>query len=91
MGSYPAGNPRSRLGDARTGRRAGTRQLAAVMRSLREEFDFPIFLRKRWRPGFDSVEFDLSGLLLEENTRSTRQAVEELSPLNPAVVVEGER
>jgi fructose/tagatose bisphosphate aldolase len=41
--------------------------------------------------GFDSVEFDLSGLLLEENTRSTRQAVEELSPLNPAVVVEGER
>jgi hypothetical protein len=41
--------------------------------------------------GFDSVVFDLSGLPLEENTRSTRQAVEELSPLNPAVVVEGER
>jgi len=43
------------------------------------------------RPGFDSVVFDMSGLPLEENTRSTRQAVEELSPLNPAVVVEGER
>ena len=80
---------------------AGTRQLAAVVRSLREEFDFPIFLNadhthslakalEAVKAGFDSVVFDLSTLPLEENARSTKQAVEALKSMNPAVVVEGE-
>ena len=80
---------------------AGTRQLAAVVRSLREEFDFPIFLNadhthslakglEAVKAGFDSVVFDLSALPLEENARSTKQAVEDLKSVNPAVVVEGE-
>lgn len=80
---------------------AGTRQLAAVVQSLREEFDFPIFLNadhthslagalEAVMAGFDSVVFDLSTLPLEENVRSTKQAVEALKSLNPAVVVEGE-
>lgn len=52
---------------------AGTRQLAAVVRSLREEFDFPNFLNadqthslaralEALKAGFDSVVFDLSTL-----------------------------
>jgi len=80
---------------------AGTRQLASVVRSLREEFDFPIFLNadhthslakalEAVKAGFDSVVFDLSALPLAENARSTRQAVEELKSINPTVVVEGE-
>jgi fructose-bisphosphate aldolase class II len=80
---------------------AGTRQLAALVRSLREEFDYPIFLNadhthslagglEAVKAGFDSVVFDLSALPLEENARSTKQAVEELKSINPAVVVEGE-
>ena len=80
---------------------AGTRQLAAVIRSLREEFDFPIFLnadhthslakaQDAVKAGFDSVVFDLSTLPLEENARSTKQAVEALKAINPDVIVEGE-
>lgn len=80
---------------------AGTRQLAALVRSLREEYDYPIFLNadhthslakglEAVKAGFDSVVFDLSTLPLEENAQSTRQAVEALKGVNPAVVVEGE-
>ena len=79
----------------------GTRQLAAVVRSHREELDFPIFLNadhthslakgmEAVKAGFDSVVFDLSALPFEENARSTHQAVEELKSINSAVVVEGE-
>src|ERR1700737_4618528 len=63
----------------------GVRQIAAVVRSLREEFDFPIFLNadhthslagalEAMKAGFDSVVFDLSTLPLEENAQSTKQA-----------------
>ena len=80
---------------------AGTRQLAALVRSLREEFDYPIFLNadhthslagglEAVNAGFDSVVFDLSTLPLEENAQSTKQAVEAFKSMNPTVVVEGE-
>src|SRR5579871_3909883 len=80
---------------------AGTRQLACAVRSLREEFDFPIFLNadhthslpkalEAVHAGFDSVVFDLSALPLAENAKQTREAVEALKSVNPAVVVEGE-
>jgi fructose-bisphosphate aldolase class II len=80
---------------------AGTRQIAALVKSLREEFGFPIFLNadhthslanalEAVQAGFDSVVFDLSTLPLEENAKSTKQAVEVLKSVNPAVVVEGE-
>jgi fructose-bisphosphate aldolase class II len=80
---------------------AGTRQLAALVRSLRDEFDYPVFLNadhthslakglEAVKAGFDSVVFDLSALPLEENARSTKQAVEALKSVNPIVVVEGE-
>ena len=80
---------------------AGTRQLAALVRSLREQFDFPLFLNadhthslekavEAVKAGFDSVVFDLSSLPLEENTRQTKEAVEVLKSISPSVVVEGE-
>jgi len=79
----------------------GTRQIAAFVRSLREEFDFPIFLNadhthslakavEAARAGFDSIVFDLSALPFEENVRQTKQAVEALKAINPAMLVEGE-
>ena len=82
---------------------AGTRQLAALVKSLREEFDHPIFLNadhthslekakavEAVSAGFDSVVFGLSSLPLDENARETRAAVEVLKSINPAVLVEGE-
>ena len=79
----------------------GVRQLAALVRSLRDEFDFPVFLNadhthtlekaiEAARAGFDSVVFDLSALPLEQNARQTREAVEALKTIHPAILVEGE-
>jgi len=79
----------------------GVRQIAAFVRSLREEFDFPIFLNadhtrslakgvEAAKAGFDSIVFDLSALPIEENVRQTKQAVEALKAINPSVLVEGE-
>src|SRR5271168_1994675 len=79
----------------------GTRQIAALVRSLREEFDFPIFLNadhthslakgiEAAKAGFDSIVFDLSALPIEENIRQTKQAVEALKAINPSMLVEGE-
>jgi ketose-bisphosphate aldolase len=79
----------------------GVRQSAALVRSLREEFDFPIFLNadhthslgkalEAAKAGFDSVVFDLSALPFEENVRQTKQAVEALKAINPSMLVEGE-
>jgi fructose-bisphosphate aldolase, class II len=79
----------------------GVRQVAALVRSLREEFDFPIFLNADHthslqkavaaaEAGFDAIVFDLSALPFEENVRQTKQAVEVLKSINPALLVEGE-
>jgi fructose-bisphosphate aldolase class II len=79
----------------------GVRQIAALIRSLREEFDFPIFLNadhthslakaiEAAKAGFDAVAFDGSAMPLEENASKTRQAVEELKSINPRILVEGE-
>jgi len=79
----------------------GTRQLAALVRSLRDEIDVPIFLDADHthslvsaldaaKAGFDSVVFDLSALPFEDNIKQTRQAVEALKGINPAIIIEGE-
>ena len=76
----------------------GTRQIAALVRSLREEFDFPIFLNgdhthslakgiEAANAGFDSIVFDLSSLPMEENMRQTKQAVEALKAINASMLV----
>jgi len=79
----------------------GTRQIAVLVRSLREEFDFPIFLNADHthsldkavdaaKAGFDSIVFDLSALPFEENLRQTKEGVETLKKINPAILIEGE-
>jgi fructose-bisphosphate aldolase class II len=79
----------------------GVRQIAALVRSLREEFDFPIFLNadhthslekavEAAKAGFDAIVFDVSALPFEENVRQTRDAVEALKAINPSILVEGE-
>ncbi|WP_263366795.1 class II fructose-bisphosphate aldolase [Edaphobacter bradus] len=79
----------------------GDRQLAALVRSMREESDFPIFLNadhthslkkaeEAARAGFDAIVFDLSALPFEQNVQQTKQAVEALKAINPSILVEGE-
>jgi fructose-bisphosphate aldolase class II len=79
----------------------GVRQIAALVRSLREEYDTPIFLNADHthslahaldvaKAGFDSIVFDLSALPFDENVRQTKEAVEALKAINPAMLVEGE-
>jgi len=79
----------------------GVRQLAALVRSLREEFDFPIFLNadhthtlasavEAAKAGYDAIVFDLSALPIDENARQTKAAVETLKAINPSILIEGE-
>jgi fructose-bisphosphate aldolase, class II len=79
----------------------GTRQVAVLVQSLREEFDFPIFLNADHthslgkaidaaEAGFDSIVFDLSALPFEENVSQTKDGVETLKKINPAILMEGE-
>jgi len=79
----------------------GVRQIAAMVKSLREEYDFPIFLNadhthslasamEAAKAGFDWIVFDVSTLPLEENIRQTRTAVETLKAIRPEILVEGE-
>jgi fructose-bisphosphate aldolase class II len=79
----------------------GVRQIAGLVRSLREEFDFPVFLNADHthslskaidaaKAGFDSIVFDLSALPIEENVRQTKEGVETLKKINPAILIEGE-
>jgi fructose-bisphosphate aldolase class II len=79
----------------------GVAQIAALVRSLREEQSIPIFLNADHthslesaiaaaKAGFDSIVYDLSALPFEENVKQTRQAVEALKSINPAILVEGE-
>jgi fructose-bisphosphate aldolase, class II len=79
----------------------GIRQIAALVRSLREEYDYPIFLNADHthslahavdvaKAGFDSVVFDLSALPFEQNVRQTKEAVVALKAINPEILVEGE-
>ena len=79
----------------------GVPQISVLVRSLREEFDFPIFLNadhthslvkavEAAKAGFDAVVFDLSALPFEQNVRQTKEAVEALKAINPSILVEGE-
>ena len=79
----------------------GVRQIAVLVRSLRDEFDFPIFLNadhthslgkaiEAAKAGFDSIVFDLSALPFDENVRQTKEGVETLKKINRAILIEGE-
>jgi fructose-bisphosphate aldolase, class II len=79
----------------------GTRQLAGLVKSLREETDLPVFLNadhthslkkavEAANAGFDSVGIDFSALPFEQNVCSTKEAVQAIKAINPAILAEGE-
>ncbi|MCU1257146.1 MAG: Tagatose-bisphosphate aldolase [Bryobacterales bacterium] len=79
----------------------GIAQIAALVRSIREGHEHPIFLNsdhthslaaalEAAAAGFDAISFDASALPFEDNVRETQRAVEALRSLNPDIVVEGE-
>ena len=79
----------------------GTRQLAVLLKSLREELDLAAFLNadhthslakavEAAKAGFDAVVIDFSALPFEENVARTKEAVEAIKAINPAILAEGE-
>jgi fructose-bisphosphate aldolase class II len=79
----------------------GVNQIAALVRSIREEDGFPLYLnadhthsiekaREAAQAGFDLVVFDGSALPFEENVTATKQAVAEMKAIHPSILVEGE-
>jgi fructose-bisphosphate aldolase class II len=79
----------------------GVSEIAALVQSLREKVDYPIFLNadhthslakavEAAKAGFDSIVFDMSALPFDENVRQTKQAVETLKSINPSMLIEGE-
>lgn len=79
----------------------GVNQAVALIRSLREQYNFPIFLnadhthslekvKEAALAGYDEILFDGSKLPFEENVRQTKEAVGIVKSINPQAVVEGE-
>ena len=79
----------------------GRKPAAALVRGLREEFDYPIFLNsdhtknlekveEAVAAGYDEILFDGSKLHFEENVRQTKEVVEYVKSINPNILVEGE-
>jgi len=79
----------------------GVKQTVALVKSLRDEYQYPIFLnadhtysfervKEAVDAGFDSVIFDGTKLPLEENMKITKQCVEYAHRKNPDILLEGE-
>ena len=79
----------------------GVREIAALIRAIRDEHPNPVFLNadhthslpraeEAARAGFDQIIFDGSALSFEENVRQTKRAVEAIRAVDPSIVVEGE-
>ena len=79
----------------------GPRQAVALVRSLREEYDFPIFLnadhthsiekvKEAVEAGYDSITFDAGRLDFKENMKLTKEAVDYIRSVDKRIVVEGE-
>lgn len=79
----------------------GVRQSVALVKSLREEHDYPIFInadhtyeleraKEAVLAGFDSVIIDGTKLSFEDNIKLTREFVEFARAHNPEMLVEGE-
>ena len=79
----------------------GTKQAVALVRSLREEYNYPIFLnadhtysfegvKECIDAGYDSVIFDATGMSFEENIKITKKCVDYARSVNPDIIVEAE-
>ncbi|MGA6972045.1 MAG: class II fructose-bisphosphate aldolase, partial [Candidatus Binatus sp.] len=76
-------------------------QAAALVKAIRDEYNYPIFLNADHthsiakaevaaKAGFDEIIFDGSALPFEENIVETKKAIEAIKSINPAILVEGE-
>ena len=79
----------------------GVKQAVALVKSIREEFDYPIFInadhtysfervKEAVDTGFDAVIFDGAKLPIDENIKITKQCVEYARSKNPDILVEAE-
>jgi fructose-bisphosphate aldolase class II len=79
----------------------GVPQVVALVKSLRDEFNYPVFLnadhtysfervKEAIDAGFDSVIYDGAKLPLEENIKITKQCVDYARSINPNILIEGE-
>lgn len=79
----------------------GIKQVAALVKSFREEHNYPIYLnadhtytfervKEAIDAGFDAVIFDGAKLSFEENARIAKQCVEYARSVNPEIIVEAE-
>ena len=79
----------------------GVRQVAGLVKSLREEYQYPIFLnadhtysvervKEAIDAGFDAAIFDGAKLLLDENIKLTKQCVEYARSQSRDILIEGE-
>ncbi len=79
----------------------GVKQAVALVKSFRDEFDYPIFLnadhtysfdkvKEAVDAGYDAVIFDGAQLPLDENIKITKQCVEYAKSVNSDILVEGE-
>lgn len=79
----------------------GTRELAAVVKSMREKSAVPVFLNadhthslakaiEAAKAGYDAIVTDFSALPFEQNIARTKEAVEAVKAINPEMLVEGE-
>ena len=79
----------------------GARQAVALVKSLREQFDYPIFInadhtysfdrvKEAIDLGYDAVIFDGTELPFEENVKITKRCVDYGKKINPEIIVEAE-
>jgi fructose-bisphosphate aldolase class II len=79
----------------------GVKQAAALIKSIRDEYDYPIFLnadhthsldkvKEAAEAGFDEIIFDNSSLPMDENIANTKAAVAAIRAINPNIIIEGE-
>lgn len=79
----------------------GVRQARALVTSIQEEFNYPIWLsadhtysleraKEAIDAGYDMIVFDRAELPLEDNIAETKKCVEYARSVNPNILVEGE-
>ncbi len=79
----------------------GARRAAALVKSLRDEYDYPVFLNadhshslekavEAAQAGFDEIIIDLSAKPMDENIKETADVVRAVRAVNPGIVIEGE-
>lgn len=79
----------------------GVRQAAALVKSIRDEYQHPVYLnadhsysfervKEAIDAGFDAVIFDGAKLPMDENIRIAKQCVEYARSVNPDILVEAE-